>query len=134
MAPRLLSFLSQIQTALTEHGVAIASQPVQRSVSYHKGLARIVFNDGGAISLQNFILADGQMCVKAALLWAGCMDPVIHAIYPHGDAHDWRASAESIAMAWAAGPQSALPMPVRSPTTAPAESWVPASERAVAVS
>lgn len=121
MAPRLLSFLSQIQTALTEQGAATASQPSQRSVSYHKGLARIVFNDGGSISLQNFVLADGQMCIKAALLWAGHAEPVIHAIYPRGRAHDWQASAESVALLWVTGPQAALPIAVGLPDVSPSE-------------
>lgn len=111
MAPRLLSLLSYIQNALIDQGSPVATEPVQRSVSYYKGLARLVFGDGGTITLQNFTLADGQICVKAALLWAGAEDPVIHAIYPHGDTHDWKSSAENVAVAWMAGPRSALPMP-----------------------
>jgi len=113
MAPRLLSLLSFIQASLVEHGATVASQPVQRSVSYHKGLARLTFTDGGTIALQNFSLADGQICVKAALFWAGREEPVIHAIYPHGDSHDWKASADSVALAWTAGPESALQMTPR---------------------
>lgn len=110
MAPRLLSFLSKIETALIEQGCASASSRVQRSVSYHKGLARLSFADGGSISLQSFTLADGQVCLKAALLWPGRDEAVVHAIYPHGDQHDWKASAEAVASVWMSGPESALPM------------------------
>jgi hypothetical protein len=111
MAPRLLSLLSKIETALTEQGASIVARPMQRSVSYHKGLARLAFADGGAIALQSFSLADGQICVKAALSWAGREGQVIHAIYPHSETHDWAASAESVALAWMSGPASALPLP-----------------------
>ncbi|MFO1450520.1 MAG: hypothetical protein U1F61_20340 [Opitutaceae bacterium] len=111
MAPRLLSLLSKIETALIEQGATIVARPMQRSVSYHKGLARLAFADGGAIALQSFTLADGQICVKAALSWAGTEGSVIHAIYPHSDSHDWSASAEGVALAWMSGPASALPMP-----------------------
>jgi hypothetical protein len=55
MAPRLLSLLSKIETALTEQGASIVARPMQRSVSYHKGLARLAFADGGAIALQSFL-------------------------------------------------------------------------------
>lgn len=111
MAPRLLSLLSKIETALTEQGASIVARPMQRSVSYHKGLARLTFADGGAIALQSFSLADGQICVKAALSWAGREGHVIHAIYPHSETHDWAASAEGVALAWMSGPASALPLP-----------------------
>ncbi|HRE06473.1 MAG TPA: hypothetical protein PKX00_12740 [Opitutaceae bacterium] len=111
MAPRLLSLLSKIETALTEQGASIVARPMQRSVSYHKGLARLAFADGGAIALQSFSLADGQICVKAALSWAGREGQVIHAIYPHSETHDWVASAEGVALAWMSGPASALPLP-----------------------
>lgn len=110
MAPRLLSLLSLVQSALIEQGVALDRQSVQRSVSYHKGLARMSFEDGGSISLQSFTMADGQICVKAALMRAGQADALIHAIYPHRADHDWRESAESIALAWVAGSVAALPM------------------------
>jgi len=111
MAPRLLSFLSKIETALIEQGSTIVAKPMQRCVSYQKGLARLSFADGGAISLQNFTLADGQICVKASLTWAGREGQVVHAIYPHADSHDWAMSAEGVALAWMSGPASALPMP-----------------------
>ncbi len=113
MAPRLLSLLSQVQHALIEQGVASAGNPVQRSVSYHKGLARMVLEGAGSISLQSYTLADGQVCVRAALMWAGQPDTVMHSIYPHGRSHDWRASAEGIALAWLAGNQGALPNQTR---------------------
>ncbi|MBX7121609.1 MAG: hypothetical protein K1X42_05715 [Opitutaceae bacterium] len=109
MAPRLLSILSQVQNALIEQGVAGAQHPIQRSVSYHKGLARMMLEAGGSISLQTYSLADGQTCVKASLMLPGRTDAVIHSIYPRGPTHDWRASAEGIALAWVAATQGAIP-------------------------
>ncbi|HRP04750.1 MAG TPA: hypothetical protein PLV87_07555 [Opitutaceae bacterium] len=69
----------------------------------------MVFEAGGSISLQAYSLAAGQVCVKAALVLPGQTDAVIHSIYPHGRSHDWRASAEGIALAWVAATQGALP-------------------------
>ncbi len=73
----------------------------------------MLFEDGGSISLQSYSLASGQICVKAALVWPGQPDAVIHSIYPQGRSHDWRASAEGIALAWLAGTQGALPNQTR---------------------
>lgn len=64
---------------------------------------------GGSISLQTYSLADGQTCVKASLMLPGRTDAVIHSIYPRGSTHDWRASAEGIALAWVAATQGAIP-------------------------
>jgi hypothetical protein len=77
-----------------------------RMVNYHKGLARMVIDGGGVIHLQNFSLADGQICLKAALYWPNCETPVAHAIYPQEN-FDWRSTAAKIAEIWLAGPEAA---------------------------
>lgn len=128
MAPRLLSLLSKIESSLAEQRSPAVNQPVQRAVSYQKGLARMTFAAGGAITLQCFSLADGQMCIKAGLSWPGSDDTVVQAIYPHGKSHDWAASAESVALAWMAGPVTA-PLPAAAGLTAPV-----ATDRLAAVS
>jgi hypothetical protein len=89
MTTRLLSFLLLIEDALsTRHGSSVTST---RMVNYHKGLARMALEGGGVVHLQNFSLADGQICLKAALYWPSCEAPATHAIYPQEN-FDWRAA------------------------------------------
>lgn len=114
MAPRLLSLLTDIETAIVQHGDSGVGQLGQRSVSFHKGRARIIFTDGsGYISLQNFTLADGQICVRANFALADGVGVGSHAIYPRED-FDWSRAAKQIAAAWMAvqeqNKQSAKPV------------------------
>ena len=81
MAPRLLSLLTLIESALSQNeSPSVAKGRPSRTVNFHKGLARAVFNDGsGSILLQGFTLADGQICVKAMLEWTGVSKPGVQA-------------------------------------------------------
>ena len=104
MTTRLLSFLLLIEDALsTRRGASLTST---RMVNYHKGLARMALDGGGVVHLQNFCLADGQICLKAALYWPSCEAPATHAIYPQEN-FDWRAAAARVAEIWLAGPAAA---------------------------
>jgi hypothetical protein len=109
MAPRLLSLLSLIETSLAEHeSPSVARGRPSRTVNFHKGLARLTFNDSsGSILLQGFILADGQTCVKAVLEWAGAPKPGSQSVYPT-ETFNWAGAACRIAEAWMDGPP-ALP-------------------------
>lgn len=53
--------------------------------------------------MQSFTLADGQICVKAMLEWAGIAQPGIQAVYPT-DSFNWAGAACRIAEAWMDGP------------------------------
>jgi hypothetical protein len=119
MAPRLLTLLAQIEKALAIQGSQAVASPVSRSVNFHKGLARITFSDGsGSIHLQNFTLADGQICVRAVFSWQGSADTGTLSVYPR-EAFDWQAAADQLAAAWLAG-QSALAAQVSTPVEAAA--------------
>jgi len=103
MAPRLLTLLNLIENALANQGSTAVAVPPLRSVSFHKGMARMSFADGsGSILLQNFTLADGQICVRAVFFWA--VNPLerSHSIYPRED-FDWLGAADQIARGWLAG-------------------------------
>jgi len=114
MAPRLLTLLTHIENALTSHGSSAVASPAVRSVSFHKGLARITFSDGsGSIHLQNFTLADGQICVRAVFSWTGSADTGTQSVYPR-ESFDWQAAADQLATAWLAG-QSAVAAAVQTP-------------------
>lgn len=103
MAPRLLTLLHLIETALVNQGSTAVSKPPARSVSFHKAMARMNFADGsGSIMLQNFTLADGQICVRATFNWADCTEAGSHAIYPR-EGFDWPTAADQIASAWMTG-------------------------------
>jgi hypothetical protein len=107
MATRLLSLLSLVESALVGHNAPALAAPTTRTVSFHKGLARLSFGDGsGNILLQSFVLADGQNCVKALLSWTGTELTRSEAIYPHGN-FNWAEAADRIAQAWMAGPPAA---------------------------
>jgi hypothetical protein len=102
MAPRLLTFLGMIETALVNQGARAVAAPPQRSISFHKGMARMNFTDGsGCIVLQNFTLADGQICVKALFLAENGTQNGTHSIYPR-EGFDWISAADQVAVAWVA--------------------------------
>jgi hypothetical protein len=72
-------------------------------VSFHKGMARMNFADGsGSVMLQNFTLADGQICVRAVFTWADTAEAGTYSIFPR-DSFDWTVAADQIAAAWLAG-------------------------------
>jgi hypothetical protein len=76
---------------------------VLRSANYRKGIARMRFDDGrGSIVLQNFSLADGQLCLRVELHRVGANVPGETAIYPQGARFDWEAEAARIAREWSA--------------------------------
>lgn len=97
MPPRLLSLLSSIEEALGD--IAPVGR-VMRSVDYGKGIARMTFADGsGSIVLRNFVLTEGQLCVRVELHRAGAAVPRSTAIYPQTP-RDWLAATVRIAEAW----------------------------------
>ena len=125
MAPRLLTLLNQIEIALSNREAPAVSKPPLRSVNFHKGMARANFADGsGSILLQNFTLADGQICVRAVFSWEGSADTGSHSIYPREN-FDWFTAADQIASAWLAG-QPVVPSSAEA--TAPAEDAGSSSE------
>jgi hypothetical protein len=97
MPPRLLSLLALIEDALA---AGSCSGAPLRSADFRKGIARMTFPaDGGSVLVQNFQLADGQLCVRVkldrpgALAWEG-------AIYPQAKGFDWSDAAARIALNW----------------------------------
>jgi hypothetical protein len=118
MAPRLLSLLSLIESSLSEHEASsVAKGRPSRTVNFHKGLARLTFNDNsGSILLQGFILADGQTCIKAVLEWAGAPRPGTQAVYPK-EGFNWAGAACRIAEAWMDGPPAVAEAPASAEVT-----------------
>lgn len=105
MTPRLLSYLNYIQEAIVRQGGAKLEG--SRMVSFHKNIARLSIKDGGAIQIQTFALADGQVCVKTALYWPGLPSPAFYAVYPTTEDFSWENAAEKVAQMWIEGPLSA---------------------------
>ena len=117
MSTRLLSFLLMIEDALScLQGQSVSST---RIVNYHRGLARMSLNDGSAVHLQNYSLADGQICVKAMLFWPRCEVPIAHSIYPREN-FDWRGAAAKVAEIFLAGPAAAGIAPTEANEAPPA--------------
>jgi hypothetical protein len=119
MAPRLLSFLTDIEKALTKESVSNMGPTwdAARMVSYHHGLARLTLTTpkgaenpapGGTIFLQSFLLADGSPCLKATLSWDGSAASSVISVYSK-PAVDWNAEAAQIGSSWLAGPPAAAP-------------------------
>ncbi len=111
MAPRLLSFLNQIETALTNNDPERFQAPGERVVNYQKGIARLSLGPSlGSITLQCFTLAAGQICIKVQLAWTQAEGARMMAIYPQGK-FDWFSEAYKVAEAWLGGPGKAESMP-----------------------
>ena len=97
--PRLLSLLSLIEAALSSAQGRPAA--VTRSADYRMGVARMTVGDGsGSILLQNFLLADGQLCMRINLRRTGAAQAGEEAIYPQVATFDWEEAAARIARAW----------------------------------
>lgn len=114
MATRLLSFLNDIEQALTKESIANMGPTWDglRIVNYKSGLARLtltppsgaeVVAPGGTILLQGFLLADGSLCHKAQLTWEGSPATTQIAVYAKPDVN-WATEARRIASTWLAGP------------------------------
>jgi len=69
----------------------------------------MIFADGsGSILLQNYTLADGQICVRATYSWEGRAANNSLSVYPR-ESFDWLAAADKLAALWIAGPESTAP-------------------------
>ncbi len=111
MSLRLLSFLNQIETALTNNDPERFQAPGERVVNYQKGIARLSLGPGlGSITLQAYTLAAGQICIKIQLAWTQAEGARIMSIYPQAK-FDWFSEAYKIAEAWLGGPGQAELMP-----------------------
>jgi hypothetical protein len=97
MPPRLLSLLSLIESVLCEQGL---SGVLMRSVNYRKGVARMTFAEGGAIGVQNFQMADGQLCLRVDVKRGGGTEGADVFIYPCAAAFDWSEAAGRVAREW----------------------------------
>jgi hypothetical protein len=113
LAMRLLSFLTEIETALLAESPAIDSGAWEttRMVNFHHGLARVTLTPrpgnefpAGAIFLQAFTLADGSLCLKASLNWKGSDAFPVLAVYSTPKLN-WKLEASRIASAWLEGPR-----------------------------
>ncbi len=109
---RLLSFLSDIESALVAESPAVDGGPweSQRMVSFHHGLARLTLVPrpgtelpGGSIFLQAFTLADGSLCLKASLSWKHSEAAQVVPVYSTPSL-SWKLEASRIAQAWLQGP------------------------------
>lgn len=114
MSTRLLSFLTEIEQALTKESISNMGPTWEfsRMVNYQHGLARMTVTPPagaepdqarGAIFLQSFTLADGSLCLKASLNWVGSDNFPVYAVYSKPQL-DWKSEASRIASAWLAGP------------------------------
>ena len=83
-------------------------------VSFHTGLARLSFRargpggpePRGQLQLQHFNLADGRVCVKVHLSWAGSEAHRIVELYTLPGV-EWRTEVQRVAEAWLDGPPAA---------------------------
>jgi hypothetical protein len=114
MPIRLLSFLNEIEAALTKQSAANMGPTwdASRMVSYHQSLARMVLvpaksaespAPGGSVFLQSFLLSDGSPCLKATVGWEGSAASSVVAVYAKPEL-DWKAEAARIASIWLSGP------------------------------
>jgi len=112
LAMRLLSFLTAVENALTAESPPLAggAWDTTRMVNFHHGLARLTLIPrpgnplpGGAIFLQEFVLADASLCLKASLNWKGRDAFPVLAVYSTPQL-DWNLEAARVAGTWMEGP------------------------------
>jgi hypothetical protein len=104
MPPRLLSFLSAVEHALVANAYSGVDQRPERFVNYQKGIARMTFRDGsGSLTLQNFTLADGQICIKAEFSWSKSQLFGSQSVFPTMEDFNWPLAASKVADGWLAG-------------------------------
>lgn len=110
---RLLSFLTEIENALHAESPALdgGAWDTLRMVNFHHGLARLTLTPrsgntlpSGAIFVQEFVLADGSLCLKASLNWKGREAFPVMAVYSTPRSN-WKLEASRIAGHWLEGPQ-----------------------------
>jgi hypothetical protein len=117
MQYRLLSLLADIEKAIRcsmpdSDGTTLESS---RMVSFHTGLARLSFRNRtangteprGQLQLQHFNLADGRVCVKVHLSWAGSEANRTIELYTLPGV-EWGTEVQRVAEAWLDGPPSAV--------------------------
>jgi hypothetical protein len=104
MSLRLLSFLSLIQQRLERTAPSGSGHSAIRSVNYEQGLGRLLFREGGSITLHVPGAASPQGCIKATLTWSQGGMRETRNFFPGTTGHDWAAAADALALAWTAGP------------------------------
>jgi len=113
MEYRLLSMLAEIENTIRmsqpdEDGTTLEST---RMVNFHTGVARLTIRartpsgiqPRGQLQLQNFQLADGRMCLKVNLSWAGIEACRTVEIFTQGEM-SWSREINRVAEAWLDGP------------------------------
>ena len=117
MQYRLLSLLADIEKAIRcsmpdSDGITLESA---RMVNFHTGLARLSFRartlsgtePRGQLQLQHFNLADGRVCVKVHLGWAGSEAHRTVELYTLPGV-EWGTEVQRVAEAWLDGPPTAV--------------------------
>ena len=117
MHHRLLSFLSDFERALVADDPSPdeGSWETSRSVSYHRGLARLnlavrtpaSLTPRGHVLVQSHALADGTPCLKATLFWENSTRHRAQAIYTKPEMN-WTSEARKVAAEWMAGAPAEL--------------------------
>ncbi len=87
-----------------------------RMVSFHTGLARLSFRACGSggqeprgqLQVQHFNLADGRVCAKIHLSWAGSAAHRTIELYTLPGV-EWSTEVQRVAEAWLDGPPAGVP-------------------------
>jgi hypothetical protein len=121
MATCLLALLNEIEETLIQKAAQQLglSWEVTRIVNYHHGLARLTLTPKpnanpaqlrGAVFLQQRVLADGTVSLKASFSWHG--SEVFPSILVEAKSlTEWKPEAARIAAFWLAGPAAAANIP-----------------------
>jgi hypothetical protein len=121
MSLRLLSFLSLIQRRLEATAPAGGAHSAIRSVNYEQGLGRLLFREGGSITLHVPGGALSQGCIKATLTWPQSGARETRNFFPGTGGYDWNTAAEALALAWATGPATGAASERSAPVAGAAE-------------
>lgn len=114
MTSRILWLLNLMENSLRDRECPAVEKTPLRMVSFHRGIGRLSFVDGsGEVLVQSFTLADGQLCMKLQLRWAGSEHVSTHSLYPQGN-FQWDEAVGVVADAWMEGPPAIAPIAMAS--------------------
>jgi hypothetical protein len=85
---RLLSFLSDLESALRKEGNLFSPQPCTRFVDYTRSIARMRMEGDRVVVLRIYRLASGRMCLRVFLEADEVARPV-ETLYPEAQGFSW---------------------------------------------
>lgn len=97
---RLLSFLSDLESALRGEGNLLSPQPCTRFVDYSRSIARMRMEGDRVVVVRIYRLASGRMCTRI-FLEADGVSRSVETLYPEAEGFSWTVAVREVRAALA---------------------------------